>query len=258
MKEEKLKDWAQFKDRVLELRATPRGKYLLFRGHRNANWPLEPTLERQEGGDRFMTVPSYLRLIRSIKPEIETFTGESWAIGRDAADEMERSLGEEGRQPTEAYEYMAYLRHHGFPSPLLDWTASPYIAAFFAFSGKLADRVAIFVYLEYPEGGKTWWETETRIGTLGNTIKTAKNHFRQQSQYTFCYASSIEGKVDYRPHETAIVQEGEALWKFTLPASEHGAVLDHLYDHNITRFTLFGTTEGLMSSLANRLLVFQR
>src|SRR5579871_975887 len=31
------------------------------------------------------------------------------------------------------YDYMAYLRHHGFPSPLLDWTRSPYVAAFFAF-----------------------------------------------------------------------------------------------------------------------------
>jgi len=31
---------------------------------------------------------------------------------------------------------MTRLRHHGFPSPLLDWPQSPYIAAFFAFNKK--------------------------------------------------------------------------------------------------------------------------
>ena len=54
--------------------------------------------------------------------------------------------------------YLAYLRHHGFPSPLLDWTKSPYIAAYFAMVNapqKEVKKVSVFAYLESPTGGKT-------------------------------------------------------------------------------------------------------
>jgi hypothetical protein len=70
-----------------------------------------------------------------MKAEIEVFTGENWDTpSYPEILEWTKSYDEFSINKLKCYEYLAHLRHRGFPSPLLDWTRSLYVAAYFAFA----------------------------------------------------------------------------------------------------------------------------
>lgn len=106
-----------------------------------------------------MPLRDYHHLIYTVKPEIESFTGRDWnilsypkGIDRWLTDNDTVMPNAFGCSPEyqSTYSYMTYLRHFGFPSPFLDWSGSPYVAAFFAFRqpSRCNTDVAIYAYLE--------------------------------------------------------------------------------------------------------------
>jgi hypothetical protein len=155
---------------------------------------------------------------------------------------------------------MAYLRHHGFPSPLLDWTRTPYVAAYFAFRRAGRENVAIYVYSERPENFKGWSRGETQIHTLGPYVQTHRRHFLQQSTYTICLAFE-DDEWRFAPHESVFARNSsrqDVLWKFNIPATERVKVLKLLDGYNLNAFSLFESEETLMETMALRQLDFKR
>ena len=154
-----LPDWNSFEPQLQELRdelATnaidKKCPELLFRGQSDSEWQLATTLER--AGCQGMSFDAYYRrAVSRVRPAVETFTGAEWdvplyTIALEGSFRSDRELFSSHQFPSvQLYRYLVYLRHHGFPSPLLDWTASANIAAFFAFRevGKAQAR-SIYVY----------------------------------------------------------------------------------------------------------------
>jgi hypothetical protein len=160
----------------------------------------------------------------------------------------------------EHFEYVAYLRHHGFPSPLLDWSLSPYVAAFFAFreaDPKIETR-SIFVYCDRPAGIGGGTIGEPMIQLLVGHTRTPRRHFFQQSIYTVC-ESRTDGKWRFDSHQKVFDNphpNQDFLGKFDIPSTEREKIMRLLDQYNLNAYSLFESEESLLETLwlrANRL-----
>jgi hypothetical protein len=152
------------------------------------------------------------------------------------------------------YSYLAHLRHEGFPSPLLDWTHSQYVAAYFAFCQPAGSHVAIYVFLEMPNEYKSSSSNQPQIAVLGPYVSTHQRHFRQQANYTVC-RSFESGHWQFTPHQRVIdlgLQDQDVLYKISIPETERLKVLKHLDQFNLNGYSLFNSGESLMETLAFR------
>lgn len=260
--------WEDLEARVRAIRdERMRGAHIpptvIFRGHACSTWGLETTLERYGKGE--MLFADYYRLVSKIRPAIETYTEQSWALPsypeiEDRAKEYDGFSLRLTAGDMPGYEYMAYLRHHGFPSPLLDWTQSLYIAAYFAFRQAATNRstgdrgrVSISMWIQGPN--HVYSSDYDTIFPLGPYIRAHRRHMLQQSHYTVCLGWRQNSGWRFVPHGRATNADnvqGNMIWKFNIPQQEYRKVLQSLDDHNLNAFSLFGSEEGLMESLAIR------
>lgn len=231
---------------------------LLFRGHSNSDWPLTTTLERVDCEG--MSFDEHYRLaVTRVRPTVEAFTGTIWEVADydlklEEAFRDDRELFSSLKFPSVGlYRYMVYLRHHGFPSPLLDWTSSMHVAAFFAFrAADAAEKRSVYVYCERPLGIKGGAVGEPAMRVVGKYVRTHARHFRQQSNYTVCAAFDENfGGWRFHPHDPVFWSRGrqDYVWKFDLPSTERIAVLKSLDQYNLNAFSLFDSPETLLETM---------
>lgn len=273
MKQDDLDTWEEFKRAISELRRENDAKRATscrgisrpcFRGHASEKWKIETTLER--AGHSEMNLLDYGSLMAKIAPEICTITNHRFNVPTlPDYENWLKKVETDGFMPQSplGYDFMVYLRQHGFPSPLLDWTDSEYVAAYFAFADAPAadasNRVAIYAFVEYSEGGKISSALKPSIVGVGPFVLSHPRHFTQQARYTYC--KKYDKAWMYSQHQrvfdadpASISDRQDVLHKFTLPVSERATVLTELSRFNLTAWTLFSTEESLMKTMAFKAL----
>ena len=222
----------------------------LFRGQADSRWPLRTTLERFRAGPQ--SIAGYHRVLSIVSRAVQSHTGAAWSV-------IDGDVDERRQGPPPAYEFMIYLRHHGFPSPLLDWSQSPYVAAYFAFAQRPAvgtDSVAIYAFREYMGQAKVTDPADARIIGCGPTVATHERHYSQQCEYTIC-KKPMGDRYFYCDHEEAVdARQGaqDVMTKYVVPISERERFLRKLDLMNISAYSLFRDEGSLMQTLAYRVM----
>jgi len=256
-----LDSWEAYCSAVDDLKRKYFSIPILYRGQPNAGWHLRTTLERYSQSK--WTIRKYCGLVVDCVKDlghIEKYTDDIPSL-----TDIDRELTENVSEvlvsiPITISFYWSYLRHHGFPSPLLDWTTSPYIAAFFAFcESTSAKKVAVFAFLDSISGEKHVRRGKPQITSKWLNVYQHERQTRQKSGYTVA-TKAMKGDHQFVPHELVFREneiDQDIIIKYVIPSRESTKAMKWLDGKGINYYSLMNNTEAHLKTLALRNIRFQ-
>jgi hypothetical protein len=231
----------------------------IFRGQARASWPLQSSLDRMVSID---ANDAKYGLLREFKAKAHQYGG--------------------GYQSSEGDEqWLASMQHHGAPTPLLDFTFSPYVAAYFALREPApkrgyamiyaielgaVEREAVRVYSALPTAQKDALGLPKRSFELIE-FALRDSWFDASMRSERGYVVPVQPKIEplrmshqqgsFLLNGAPDLQFGESLQKMLGASAKHNLrriaidracrqdVLRHLYRMNIHELSLFPGLDGL-------------
>jgi hypothetical protein len=244
--------WDELKSEIAaERKSAPDPKLCWFRGEskgKGESW-LQTSLERNGMAD--FSVSNYMRACKMARDYILNHQ-----IGLVFPDfNYEKFFGKyidisKGYIEMQNKEFLAFLRQYEFPSPLLDWSNSPYVAAYFALNRRrLDDGKTNRIYVckinpSYPE------IEFPKIGEIGRFIHCgSRRHAIQHSSYTFALRRDGQS-YSFCSHDEAMPNSNHKFrcFEFNFSYKEIETALNDLRVMNINQYTLFNTVDALLAT----------
>lgn len=231
----------------------------VFRGQSDASWPLEP---------------SFLRCMRGVTDrvfaqEIEQLLEKEFMAQASLFPEVRNVCSILFAAPS--IERWAYMQHHSCPTRLLDWTASAFVAAYFAVEQSPHTDGAIFVVA--PEALNQLMRTGKEASSQVHIPHEALTDLGAPDRVTFTWPELRSARIVAQqghfsvgtnilaPHDDAILvacsvvaamQPGRIIYSKIIIASELKLViLQQLRAMNVAPHALFPTVDGLGRSLSD-------
>ncbi len=207
MQEFHIDSWSEFKASLTAYASKERRlrDNFICRGQADSDWPLITTLDREYSSyDSSTKNKIYHQLLKDFHSE---------CLGIGHVSEKDELLA----------------RHHGVPTTLLDWTRSPYVAAYFAFEH--ADR-------DCKSGNVAIW----LFKLLAQKDIQADIDIRDSSSLIADNIRAIEQRalfMSFEPGTDIIGTLSPGLRKITIPLSQRDVALADLDEMLINRRTLF-------------------
>ncbi len=223
---------------------------ILYRGQLNSCWEIKSSLERH--GINRIPCKEYYRLIDRYKPLLNPIIDRKFERkSNQSGYPFDFKEYEEGSWRLPEMEYLAYLRHHGFPTPLIDWSASPYVALYFACEDFLESQTNGKVFVYAPPSIRLGGNNIPDLRHIGRYVEAGKRHFAQQSEYLIptVYVSEWEfvshnevmqsGKNDHLIIEVEICNTSKA------------NIIRELSRMNINRYSKYLDEDSLIKTFAD-------
>lgn len=163
---------------------------------------------------------------------------------------------------TQLISFLALLQHHGFPTPLLDWTQSPYIAAYFAFRDlnlATTKNKHVAVYALDTNMLNSVWPNMCITDIKTDNVKYIKivkpvayANPRVIPQQSVCSLTNID-KLDLWIWKNTPKDEQSCLVKIMLDVSEKPIIMRELNLMGINSMTMFPTLDGVCKFLKETL-----
>jgi len=230
-------------DKFLAL-VSVKGAYgTLYRGMRNAEWKLIPSVGRY--------LPDY---------EARGLTRDYLLKDESAAMRIFRKqcAAHLGYIPKDGWEVWSIAQHHGLPTRLMDWTYSPLVGLFFAVEDPW-DGDSVVYFLRIPEAYISIMEEEGRsqqgirrshpLGIKGVRVyepsyDTPRIH-AQSAMFTV-QEDPTHPLEEHVPHGySAPLIESENMWRIRIENSARSQMRVALFNLGITRKLLFPELDGL-------------
>lgn len=206
---------------------------VLFRGHTNSIWELEPKIAR-------LKLRTGFKLVEAEKEMLEDFK-------RQALPHLPRSLQDD-------WDWLALAQHHGLPTRLLDWTTNALVALWFAVEKPAEENAngAVWMFFGNPND-HTDKEKATDPLHTARTLIFRPHHLTSriiaQSGWFTVHPFRPKDSPRFVPLEKVALQK-QFLQKIEIPSRCFPALREDLSRCGINAAVLFGDLNGISKQLS--------